>query len=60
MTRRKFLYHIGIAASAISGCLGWMSRRVLPRRIVRADRSEGYPGGIMPMGDIRMQAKWSG
>jgi len=60
MTRRKFLYRIGIVASAIGGCLGWMSRGVLPRRSVRAGRSENYPGVIVPMGDIRMQSKWSG
>ncbi|MBP7051644.1 MAG: hypothetical protein KBE65_11560 [Phycisphaerae bacterium] len=60
MTRRKFLYHISIAVSVVGGWVGWMSRRVLPRRIVRAGRSKNYPGVIVPMGDIRMQSKWSG
>jgi hypothetical protein len=60
MTRRKFLYRIGVAASAIGGCLCWMGRKALPRRVVRADRVERYPGTIVPMGDIRTQSKWSG
>lgn len=31
-----------------------------PRRTVQAARPLKYPGAIVPMGDIRMQSKWSG
>jgi hypothetical protein len=34
--------------------------RAAPRRFVRAVRPEKYPGRIVPMGDVRRQAKWSG
>lgn len=60
MTRRKFLSRVGVAVSAICGGLCWMGRRALPRRVVRADRLEKYPGAIVPMGDIEIESKWSG
>ena len=60
MTRRKFLSRFGVAVSAICGGLCRMGRRSLPRRVVRADRLETYPGAIVPMGDIGTQSKWSG
>ena len=60
MTRRKFLYHIGAVLSAIAGCVAWMGRKALPQRTVRADCSTEYPGTIVPLGNIRIQSKWSG
>ncbi len=60
MTRREFLCRISVVVSAMGGCLAWMGRKALPRRTVWANRSDDYPGVIMPMGDIRTQSKWSG
>jgi len=60
MTRRTFLHRMAGAISVIGGGLCRMGHKVLPRRVVRAERWDKYPGAILPMGDIRIQSKWSG
>ena len=60
MTRRRFVHAIAGGLSSVGFGLGWMARAVSPRRAVRAVRLRRYPGSIVPMGDIRQQAKWSG
>lgn len=60
MTRRQFIMQIAGAASVI--CVGWhrTGQMPLPRRIVHAARPVKYPGTVVPMGDLRIQSKWSG
>jgi hypothetical protein len=60
MTRRKLVRGIAAAMSSLGLGLWWVARAVSPRRCVRAERVERYPGKIVPMGDIRNPAKWSG
>ena len=60
MTRRKFAQAIAGGLSSVGFALCWMVRAVSPRRVVRAARLARYPGRIVPMADIRKQAKWSG
>ena len=60
MTRRKFVRGIAGVLSALGLGLCWLARAASPRRVVRAVRFGTYPGRIVPMGDIRRQAKWSG
>ena len=60
MTRRGFLCRVAGVVSAICAAAGWIGRKAVPRRVVRADRPAAYPGTVVPMGDIRIQSKWSG
>ena len=60
MTRRTFVRGIAGVLSALGAGWGWIARIVSPRRVVRAVPFGKYPGRIVPMGDIRRQAKWSG
>jgi len=60
MTRRKFVRGITGVLSALGLGWCWIARAVSPRRVVRTVRLGKYPGRIVPMGDIRKQAKWSG
>lgn len=60
MTRRKLVRGIAATASCVGFGLWWIAQAVSPRRYVRAERVERYPGKIVPLGDIRNPAKWSG
>jgi hypothetical protein len=59
MTRREFMARVG-SLSVICVGLHGVKSVVPPRRTVQAARPLKYPGTIVPMGDIRMQSKWSG
>jgi hypothetical protein len=59
MTRRKFtVFLTGLIAGAAAGLFRF--GRAAPRRFVRAVRLGKYPGRVVPMGDVRRRAKWSG
>jgi len=59
MTRRTFVIRLTTFASCVAAGLFRLGRAA-PRRFVRAVRWGKYPGRIVPMGDLREQAKWSG
>jgi len=60
MTRREFMTMAAGSVSAV--CLGLHGSQRLPTlcRTVRAVPPVKYPGTVVPMGDIRMQSRWSG
>ena len=60
MTRRKFVHVVVGGLSSMGFGLCRVLRAVSPRRVVRAARLRRYPGRIVPMADIRKQARWSG
>ena len=60
MTRRKFIQRLLIAATAVAGGIGWLAKKAVPRKFVRALRVKEYPGSLRPMGDVSEQGKWSG
>ncbi|MHC4646873.1 MAG: hypothetical protein ACYTBJ_15350 [Planctomycetota bacterium] len=60
MTRRKFIQRLLGACSAVVVGPGWLAKKILPRRFVRALRLKKYPGRIVPLTDISQQAKWRG
>jgi hypothetical protein len=67
MTRRKLIQKLlSTAAAAAVGIVirtpygGWLAKKVLPRKFVRALRVKEYPGSLRPVGDVSEQGKWSG
>jgi len=60
MTRRKFTACLASFVSLAAAGLCGLARAVLPRRFVRAVRGGQYPGKVVPMPDVREEAKWSG
>ncbi|MHC4171861.1 MAG: hypothetical protein ACYTBX_10420 [Planctomycetota bacterium] len=60
MTRRKFIHKLIKAGSAIAIGTSWLTKKVTPRKFVRAVRLKKYPGSLKPLRDISKQGKWSG
>jgi len=60
MTRRKFIYKLLQAGSAIVLGVAWLGRKTLPSKFVWAKRVKKYPGFVKPLDNIDKQSKWSG
>lgn len=60
MTRRKFVYKLMAAGSAIVVGVRWARLKARPRRFVRAVRTGTYPGQLKPLRDISRPGEWSG
>ena len=62
MTRRTFLTVLGAAGVALATGTVWLTRRLVPLRVVRAMRGRFFPGKVRPLNeeDIQTPGKWSG
>ena len=60
MTRREFLKKISGALLATAAGAGWLAKKVVPRKFVRAVRARIYPGSLRALEDIDTISKWSG
>ena len=60
MTRRRFIQRLLGTAIAVAAGMGWLAKKAVPRRFVRALRVKEYPGSLRLMGDVSEQGKWSG
>ena len=60
MTRRKFIRKSIEAVCAIVTGAGWLAKKAVPRRFIRAVRLGKFPGSLRSLGDINKQSKWSG
>jgi hypothetical protein len=60
MTRRKFikkLINTGVMVMAGAWCL---AQKTIPRKFIRAVKSDSFPGSLKPLRDIKSESKWSG
>ena len=60
MTRRKFIRKSIEAVCAIGIGAGWLAKKAVPRRFIRAVGPGKFPGSLRSLGDINKQSKWSG
>ncbi len=60
MTRREFIQFVLKTASAIAVGAYVISKKVSPRKFIRAVRNKKYPGSIKQLSNINTQGKWNG
>jgi hypothetical protein len=60
MTRREFIQFVLKTASAIAVGTYFITKKVSPRKFIRAVRQKKYPGSVRMLSDINTQGKWSG
>jgi hypothetical protein len=60
MTRRKFIRKSIEAVCAIVAGAGWLAKKAVPRRFVRAIGLGKFTGSLRSLSNINTQSKWSG
>jgi len=60
MTRRKFIKKLIGAGSLVVVGAGWLVKKTVPLKYVRALKFKKYPGSLKSMSNIPTQGKWSG